>query len=276
MSNHEQVYALFIEANPYPDEKSLPETFEEGRVRLHLVTSSVETEDQDQYRTAPPSHSGKGAARSRSSRLVALAAAMVILAGVGALVTRDMEPTTLSPVSTGVVPAHTEQVVAFSTLLEAGDTAGAEALLGDPIDSIWFGPIGQVSDSGQVRDYLEFYAALGVETEISGCVGQALGSRTEVTCDATQTAGALSNLGLDLPPFVMTFSVGDDGIQRIGLELDYSQLFDAAFAQSRFYEFRGLVLRPLGLVQSNGDPVWSKENAELMRDLIDDFVSEGS
>lgn len=276
MSKHEQIYALFVEANPYPDLESLPETFEEGRVPLHAVGSSAETEHVER-RTVEDSAAPVRVTRRRHGRLAVVAAAIVVFAGMGALVARDLETTTL-PVGSdpGVDPAHTELVAEFVSRLEAGNVDGAEDLLADPIGTIWFIPIGQVSDTRQVRDYLDFYAAVGVETEISGCVGQTFGPLTEVTCDATQTAGVLSQLGLEFPPFSMTFSVWDDGIQQIGWEFDNSQQFGAAFNRSRFFEFRNAVLRPLDLVQGNGDPVWSKENGERMQDLVDDFVSGSS
>lgn len=162
----------------------------------------------------------------------------------------------------------------FIALLTAGDLDEAESLLAEPIGTIWFPPIGQVSDTREVRDYLEFYAALGVVTEISGCVEHAVGPLTNVTCAATQTAGDFARLGLELPEFEMSFSVWDDGIQEIRWELDNPREFNVAFSQSRFYEFRADVLRPLGLVQGNGDPVWSRENGERMSDLIDDFLAE--
>lgn len=276
MTKHEQIYALFVEANPYPDVESLPEIFEEGRVPLHAVGSSADTEHNERRRvedsTAPVR-----ATRRRHGRLAFAAAAIVVVAGMGALVARNLETTTL-PVGSeaGVAPAHTDRVVEFVSRLDAGDVDGAEALLADPIDTIWFVPIGQVSDTRQVRDYLDFYVAVGVETEISGCVGQIIGSLTEVTCDATQTAGVLSALGLEFPPFAMTFSVWDDGIQKIGWEYDNPQDFNSAFARSRFYEFRNSVLRPLDLVAGNGDPIWSKENGEAMRNLVNDFISENS
>jgi hypothetical protein len=276
MTKHEQIYALFVEANPYPDVESLPETFEEGRVPLHAVGSSAETE-YDKRRSVGDSTAPARVARRRHGRVAVAAAAIVVVAGVGALVARNLETTTL-PVGSdaGGAPAHTERVIEFVSRLDAGDVDGAEALLADPIATIWFVPIGQVSDSRQVRDYLDFYVAVGVETEISGCVGRIIGPLTEVTCDATQTAGVLSALGLELPPFAMTFSVWDDGIQQIGWESDDPQDFSAAFVESRFYEFRNSVLRPLDLVHGNGDPIWSKENGELMQDLVEDFVSGSS
>jgi hypothetical protein len=276
MTKHEQIYALLVEANPYPDVESLPETFEERRVPLHAVGLSAETE-HDERRTVEDSTARVRVTSRRQGRLAVVAAVIVIIAGVGALVARNLETTTLPLGSdTGADPAHTERVVEFVSLLEAGDVDGAEALLADPIGTIWFMPIGHVSDTRQVRDYLDFYVALGLETEISECVGQINGPLTEVTCDATQTSGVLSGLGLELPPFTMTFSVWDDGIQQIGWELDNQQQFSAAFNESRFFEFRNSVLRPLDLVQGNGDPVWSKENGELMQDLVEDFVSGGS
>jgi hypothetical protein len=276
MTKHEQIYALLVEANPYPDVESLPETFEEGRFLLHAVGSSAETE-RDERSTVEDSAARVRVTHRRRGRVAVVCAAVLVFCGMGAVVARDLETTTL-PVGSdpAVDPAHTELVVEFVSRLEAGNVDGAEELLADPLGTIWFIPIGQVSDTRQVRDYLDFYVAVGVETEISGCVEQIVGPLTEVTCDANQTAGVLAGLELDLPPFSMTFNVRDDGIQQIGWEFDNSQQFGAAFNRSRFFEFRNVVLRPLGLVQGNGDPVWSKENGERMQDLVDDFVSGSS
>lgn len=273
MTKHEQVYALFVEANPYPDVEMLPETFEEARVPLRAVELSGRSEP-DEHPT-PVGSSAELPIRYRRRRsLVAIAAAIVMIVGLGVLLVRSQE-TSISPATgdTDLGLAHIEQAVEFISRLDARDIDAAEALLADPIGTIWFIPVGRVSDANQVRDYLEFYVAIGIETEISGCVGQMVGLLTEVVCEATQTTGALSRLGLELPPFDMTFSVRDDGIQQIGWAFEDPQRFDSAFARSRFYEFRGAVLRPLDLVQDNGDPIWSKENGARMQGLIDDFIA---
>ena len=274
MTNHEQIYALFVEANPYPDVESLPESLEADRVPLH-VAGSFDTSEQGHSDTARDSIAGVGTRLRRPGRIAVVAAALVIVAATAALVARNLESSGLSAGSeTHINLTYTERAVEFISLLTAGDLDEAESLLAEPIGTIWFPLIGQVSDIQQVRNYLEFYVAIDVATEISECVEQTVGPLTEVTCSATQTAGHLSRLGLKLPRFDMSFSVWDSGIQEIRWELNNPREFDVAFTQSRFYVFRDQVLRPLGLVQSNGDPVWSKENGEHMSDLIDDFLAE--
>ena len=276
MTEQEQVYALFVEANPYPDVESLPETFEERRVPLHAVGSSQPTR-QDEHRAVADTASGVRVAGGRSGRLAVIATALVIVVAMGALVARNLQTSSLPASSDARVDlTHTEQAMEFITRLEEGNVDGAAALLADPIGMIWFIPIGRVSGSGEVLDYLDFYVATGIETEISDCEAQTVGPLTEVTCRASQTAGVLSQLGLTLPLFDMIFSVWDDGIQQIGSRSDDPQQFDAAFNESRFFEFRTTVLRPAGLVKANGDPVWSKQNGELMQELIDDFLSRSS
>ncbi len=275
MTRDEQVYALFVEANPFPDLDALPEVFEEARVPLHAVTSSADTDTGNEV--AVTDQSAEPPKVRRKDRYVAVAAAVVLLLGMGALIgltlgtstppTRDNPVTDLTPTDT----AHE-----FISSLDAGDVDAAHALLTDPIGTIWFASIGHVSDTSQVRDYLEFYVALGIETEISSCIEKGVEPLTSVTCDATQSAGALSSLGLEFPPFAMTLTVQDDGISGIGFGSGDSQKFSRAFSQSRFFQFRYEVLYAQGLVQNNGDPVWSRENGERMVELINDFVLQDS
>jgi hypothetical protein len=275
MTRDEQIYALFVEANPFPDIESLPETFEEARVPLHAVGVVAETDTAKEVAIADRSGVPKNS--PRRGRYVAVAAAIVILLGVGALLGRSLGTST-PPASENLMADLTpaETAVEFIARLDSGDVDGAQALLTEPIGMIWFIPIGRVSDTSQVRDYLEFYAALGMDTEISSCLAEGVGPLTNVTCDATQSAGALSSLGLEFPPFEMTFTVRDGAIQLIGFDSKDSQAFARALSQSRFVQFRSEVLRALDLVQNNGDPVWSRENGELLPSLINDFVSQDS
>lgn len=74
----------------------------------------------------------------------------------------------------------------------------------------------------------------------------------------------------------MTFTVRDGAIQKIGFDSNDSQAFARAFSQSRFVQFRSEVIWPLDMIQNNGDPVWSRENGELLLSLINDFVSQDS
>ncbi|MGI9665791.1 MAG: hypothetical protein ACR2N2_01650 [Acidimicrobiia bacterium] len=275
MSNHEQIYALFVEANPYPDVDSLPETLESAMHPLHAVGSPADEAKSERRQPSSRQHR-VGAVRPRGWRLATIAAAVVIVVGLAGIVVRDVST---SDSSTGIGTAEltaTEQAVAFVSRLNAGDAGGAEGYLGDPVSTIWFVPIGRLSDPVQVRNYLDFYVAMGIDTQTDGCVERPLGPFTEVVCHASQTPGILSELELEVPAFDITFKVWDSGIQEVSWDREKSQEFDVAFSQSRFFEFRDAVLRPMELVQPNGDPVWSKENGEIMWDLIEDFVAGGS
>jgi hypothetical protein len=151
---------------------------------------------------------------------------------------------------------------------------GAAQLLSDPLGTVWFIPMDQVNSTDQIVDYLDFYVAIGIETEFSECGSENVGPRQVVTCRANQQSDALLPLGLEFPPFDMTFEIWDDGIRTIGWVQDNPDDFDIAFADSRFFEFRSAVLEPRGLVQSTAAPAWSKENGILIVQLLEEFLAE--
>jgi hypothetical protein len=151
---------------------------------------------------------------------------------------------------------------------------GAAQLLSDPLGTAWFIPIDQVNSTDQIVDYLDFYAAIGIETELSECGSENVGPRQVVTCRANQQSDVLLPLDLEFPPFDITFEIWDHSIRTIGWVQDIPDDFDVAFADSRFFEIRSAVLEPRGLVQSTGAPVWSKENGILIVQLLEELLAE--
>ncbi len=146
--------------------------------------------------------------------------------------------------------------------------------MADPLGSVWFIPIGEVTSTEDLGDYLECYRAIGVETRLADCTSEASGPHTVVACDAVQQAAVLLSLDLDFPSFDMTFEVWGDGIRTLGWVQHDSSDLDTAFRNSDFNQFRNNVLIPEGLLQDNMDPIWSKENGERMAQLVDDFLAE--
>ncbi len=277
MSDIEQIYALFVEANPVVDTDSLPETLEEARPTLRAVPSdSDDPESAFERFSARPSHG------SRRRRTVLVAAAVaVIVVGAASILLRSTSDDAVPP-ATGPSTPTTQAFVPVTPLaqaetfierLDAGDVEGAIALLADPLGSIWFLPIGQVTSTEDVRDYLDFYGAIGTSTALSDCTIEVGGPRTAVICRADQQSEALVPLGLDFPIFQMQFQIWNDGIRTIEFGPDGSAELNAAFNRSRFFEFRRELLIPRGLLQESGDPIWSKANGDLMWDLIAEFLA---
>jgi hypothetical protein len=56
MSDVEQIYALFVEANPVADPATLPETYEEARPMLRAVPTDVNGTDEDERYVSIPGH----------------------------------------------------------------------------------------------------------------------------------------------------------------------------------------------------------------------------
>jgi hypothetical protein len=276
MSDVEQIYALFVEANPVVDTDSLPETLEEARPTLRAVPSdSDHPESAFERFSARPSHG------SRRRRTVLVAAAVAVIVVGTAILLRSPSDDAVPP-ATGPSTPTTQafvpvtplaQAVTFIERLDAGDVEGAIALLADPLGSIWFPPIGQATSTEDVRDYLDFYGAIGTSTALSDCTSEVGGPRTAVICRAAQQSEALVPLGLEFPIFQMQFQIWNDGIRTIEFGPDGSAELNAAFNRSRFFEFRREVLIPRGLAQESGDPIWSRANGDLMWDLVTEFLA---
>jgi len=143
------------------------------------------------------------------------------------------------------------------------------------LESLWFIPIGQLMSNEELRNYLEFYQAVGVTSHLTDCAAEIVGPSAVVTCEADQQIEALLPLDLRFPAFDMTFDVSDDGIRTIGWVQHDPLDFNTAFRNSRFFEFNAAVLAPEGLLQDSGDPIWSKENGERMAQLVDEFLADG-
>ncbi len=271
MSNHESIYAKFVAANPVPDPEKLSATPTTAQAELRLIvpdSSADEVEVIDLFSDAGSPR------RGHLTRRVALAAGLVLLIG-AAVLTRASEPDLDAAASPDPI-TPTEQATAFLARFEAGDLDGAIDLLSDPLGSVWFISIGPVNRTEQIRDYLEFAQAVGVEAELIECNTETIGPSTLVICEANQQTTALLPLDLRFPTFDMTFEVWDDGIRKIDFIEHLLGDFDAAFDDSRFFEFASAELAPRGLLQSGGDPVWSRENGELVRGLVAGFLATDS
>jgi len=268
MSEHESIYAKFVAANPVPDPEKLPETPTPAEADLRLIVTGSSADEVEVLHV----FSDAGSPRRRHPvRRAALAAGLVLLIGAAVLMQGSEPDLDAAAPPDPVTP--TEQATAFVARFEAGDLDGAIDLLSDPLGSVWFITIGQVNSTEQIRDYLEFAQAVGVEAELIECNTETIGPSTLVTCEANQQATVLLPLDLRFPTFDMTFEVWADGIREIGFIQHDPTDFDTAFDDSRFFEFASAVLAPRGLVQGNGDPVWSKENGELVRELVADFLA---
>ena len=276
MSDIEQIYALFVEANPVVDPATLPETYEDARPMLRAVPAN-----EDGVVDAIVPVPGSSPRRSNRRTAVLAAAVAIMVVGVATMLLRssagDVAPPATEP-STSITEAFvpvtpTAQATAFIDRLAAGDIDGAIELLADPLGSIWFPPLGQVTSSEDVRAYLDFYLAIGTATDLSGCTSELSGPRTIVICQADQQSTLLEQIGLDFPVYAMQFQVWKDGIRIIEFGPGGSQGMNAAFTNSRFFEFRDTMLIPRGLVQESGDPVWSKTNGELMWELVSEFLA---
>jgi hypothetical protein len=279
MSDVEQIYALFVEANPVADPATMPETYQEARPKLHSVSSSAGESDHVHERFVPLPPSSTWSANRRTALVAAAVAVLVV--GAAAMFLRtsadDAAPPGTGP-STPITEAFVPvtplgQATTFIDRLDAGDVDGAMALLADPLGNIWFPPLGQITDRDAAADYLDFYLAIGTSTQLSECTTQFSGPSTIVGCQANQQSEELERLGLALPIFQMQFHVWDDGIREIGIDTSDLAEVTKAFNVSRFFEFRASVLNPRGLVQESGDPVWSGENGELMHELITEFLA---
>lgn len=267
MTKDEQIYALFVEANPYPDMESLPVEPEDVpshvTAYLHVVNGTT---------SAAPRGADR---RARRMRGLTVAAVLVAVVGFGALVIRDLgAPGPAVGTLPTVAPDPVEQVEEFIWLLDSGDVDGAVALLESPLGSIYFPAVDEVTGTTQVADYFEFYLAIGGHTTLSDCVSDPSGPRTLVTCRADQQVDALVPIGLEFPEFPMIFEVWDAGIRRIGWDLKSEADFDNVFWSSRFFEFNDRYLRPNGLVRDSGAPIWSKANGERVVELVEQFLDE--
>jgi hypothetical protein len=278
MSDVEQIYALFVEANPVSDPATLPETYEEARPMLRAVPSDMNGTDEDERYVPIPGQVSRR--RNRRTALVAAAVAVLVV-GVAAMLLRlsadDAAPPATDPttsITEAFVPVSaTAQATTFVDRLDAGDVDGAIGLLADPLASIWFPPLGQVTSTEDVRDYLEFYDAIGTTTKLSECTSEVSGPGTIVTCQANQQSEVLTPLGLEFPVFQMQFQIWNDGIRTIEFGLEGTAGMNAAFNSSRFFEFRNKVLIPRGLIQESLDPIWSKANGELIAELVAEFLA---
>jgi len=271
MSEHESIYAKFVAANPVPDPEKLAETPPAGHPELRLVVPGSSADEGEVLHVFSDAGSPQ---RRHPIRRAALAAGLVLLIGV-VILTQGSEPD-LDAAAPPDPVTPTEQAMAFIARFEAGEVDGAIDLLSDPLDSVWFVPIGQVTRREQIRDYLEFGRSMGLETELVACSNETAGLSTLVTCEANHQATVLLPLGLTFPVFDMTFEVWDDGIRKIDLVQRGPADFDTAFDDSRFFEFISAELAPRGLLQNNGNPIWSKENGELVGELVANFLAADS
>ena len=278
MSNIEQIYALLVEANPVTNVDALPETYQETGPALHAVPSDAD--DAERF-SSMATHGSRTSGR-RTALTVAVAAVAVLVIGIAAMLlqtsTDDAVPPATGP-STPTTHAFVPvtplaQAETFIARLDTGDVDGAIQLLSDPLGSIWFPPIGQVTNTEDVHDYLDFYRAIGMTTDLSECTTAIVGPSTTVTCQVLQGSEALEPLGLEFPVLPMQFHVWVDGIRVIEPGPGAASGVTTAFNVSRFFEFRNKVLVPAGLIQESGDPVWSKANGELMRGLIVQFLAD--
>jgi len=278
MSDIEQIYALFVEANPVVDVDSLPETYEEARPALRSVPMPEGDVDDIIERQSLPGSRPPGT-RKRRAALVAAAVAVVVV-GAATMFLRTSSDEAAPP-ATGPSTPSTQAIVpvtglgkaeAFIERLDAGDVDGASELLADPIGSIWFPLFGQMTSTEDVTNYLDFYDAVGTTTELSECTSELVGPSTFVACQANHQSEILAALGIDIPAFQIQFQVWQDGIRVIELGPEDNRAITAAFNRSRFFEFRATMLIPRGLVQASGDPIWSRANGELMAELVTEFL----
>jgi hypothetical protein len=278
MSDVEQIYALFVEANPVADPAVLPETYEEARPMLRAVPADIDGASDVSAPVVPIL--GRMSRRTNRRTAILAAAVAIIVVGVAAILLRsadDAAPPATEPttsITDAFVPVSaTAQATTFVERLDAGDIDGAIELLADPLASIWFPPLGQVTSTEDVRDYLEFYGAIGTTTELTECTSEVSGPRTIVICRANQQSEVLAPLGLELPAFQMQFQIWNDGIRTIEFGPEGPVGITAAFNNSRFFEFRDTVLIPRGLIQESLDPIWSKANGDLMFELVAEFLA---
>ncbi len=279
MSDIEQIYALFVEANPVVDADSLPETYDEARPTLRAVPAPEGEIDDTFERYSPPANR-QTSTRNRRAVFVAAAVAVVVV-GAATMFLRSSSDEAAPP-ATGPSTPSTQAFVPVTPLaqaetfierLDAGDVDGGIALLANPLGSIWFPLLGQMTSTEDVRDYLDFYGAMGTTTKLSECTSELVGPSTIVVCQANQQSEILGPLGLDIPIFSMQFQIWQDGIRVIEFGTDDSPAITAAFNRSRFLEFRRTTLMPRGLVQESGDPIWSKANGESIAELVAEFLA---
>jgi hypothetical protein len=278
MSNVEQIYALLVEANPVTDVESLPEAYQQIGPALHAVPTDLDDSERFSSMTAQLTRtSGR-----RAALAVAVAAMAVLVIGIAAMLVQTSRNDAVPP-ATGPSTPTTQafvpvtplaQAETFIARLDMGDVDGAIDLLADSFGSIWFPPIGQVTDTEDVRGYLDFYSAIGMTTDLADCTTAIAGPSTTVTCQVNQQSEVLVRLGLDFPVFPLQFQVWADGIRVIQFGPGGASGVSTAFNVSRFFEFRTKVLVPAGLVQESGDPIWSRTNGELMKVLIAGFLAD--
>jgi hypothetical protein len=272
MSDHERIYAMLVDANLVADPDDLPETLNDARRQLRLLDPESAADDVDVVELLP----SRGSRGTRHvARRVAIAAGLLLLVGAGVVLAQGSDTVPVEPVAPAGPATPIEQATAFIDRLDAGDVGGAAELLSDPLGTVWFISIGEARSTEEIHDYLAFSVAAGAHTELDACTSVVVGPRTVVTCEAHHQADALLPLGLVFPAFDMTFDVWGDGIRTIGWTQRDPDDFDTAFGESRFFEFRREVLEPRGMLQSSGDPVWSKENGELIAGLVEEFLAEG-
>ena len=239
-----------------------------------------ESEIDDTFARYSPPPNRPPSTRKRRAVLVAVAVAVVVVGAATTFLRTSSDDA--APPATGPSTPSTQAVVPVTPLaqaetfierLDAGDVNGASELLADPIGSIWFPLLGQMTSTEDVRDYLDFYGAVGTTTELSECTSELIGPGTFVVCQANQQSEIFAPLGLDIPIFQMQFQVWQDGIRLIEIGTDDARPITAAFNRSRFLEFRRTTLVPGCLVQESGDPIWSRENGELMAELVAEFLA---
>lgn len=261
MTKDEQIYALFVEANPFSDLERLQDTprSDHGGAGGHLQVVGADVPRADEP-----------VARRQTIRGLSLAAAFLVLVGFGALLLRDA---VTQDVSVGTSP-QIAQVHEFIDRIDNGDVDGAVELLENPLGAIYFPAIDEVTSTAQVADYLEFYVAIGGHTSLSDCTAEPSGPGMVVTCQADQQVDALVPIGLEFAAFPMTFEVWNAGIRRISWAASSRAGITDTFFSSRFFEFVDLYMKPNDLVQDSGAPVWSKANGELMTELVGEFLGE--
>lgn len=266
MTKDEQVYAHFVEANPFPDVEELPDARGINNVRAigHLQVVGVDALGTNaQMKT------------SKRRRGLLAVAMLLVLMGMSALLVRALGVEGSAVGSQQEVGAsEIAHVQRFIAMLDAGNIDAAIELLDDPLGSIYFPAIDEVTDSAQVADYFEFYRAMGGHTALTNCVARMSGPRTVVTCDADQQVDVLVPIGLEFPVLPMDFEVWDAGIRRIIWSPAGEDHIQAVFSSSRFFEFRDSYLEPRGLVMASGAPKWSKANAERIAELVVEFLAE--
>ncbi len=270
MTDHEQIYAKLVRANPVPDPEALPETLNTARPQLRIAEPHTGV---NQAEIVDPPFAPENDRRRRSIQRVAMAAGLLLLVGVGVTLARGSNDTPIDAAAQPDPVTPIEQATAFIARLDDGDVDGAAELLSDPLGEVWFATIGAVQTTEQVGDYLDFYVTLGMHTELGPCDSDEVGPSVVVTCEADHFPGALSLLDLEFPTFDMTFEVWNDGIRSVGWSQRADDGFSSAFARSQFFGFRFEVLEPRGLVQESGDPIWSEESGALMMPLIKEFIA---